>query len=332
FYSKKVEWKGLTGPIQFKEGQRIQFKLDLIKLKQHSIVKVGEWTPHNHLNITEPSLFFEAGSMNVTLVVITILETPYVMMHYGKNYTGNERFYGFCVDILENISHEVGFDYILDLVPDRKYGAKDPETGQWNGMVAQLMKYKADLAVGSMTITYARESVIDFTKPFMNLGISILFKVPTTEPTRLFSFMNPLAIEIWIYVLVAYILVSLTIYLLAKLSPIEWRSIHPCDIDHLTISNQFTISDSFWFTIGTLMQQGSDIYPRAISTRIISSIWGFFSLIIVASYTANLAAFLTVERMINPIENADDLASQTEISYGTLESGSTMTFFRVSVG
>ncbi|XP_023163443.1 glutamate receptor ionotropic, kainate 1 isoform X2 [Drosophila hydei] len=258
-------------------------------------------------------------------------ETPYVMMRYGKNYTGNERFYGFCVDILETISHEVGFDYILDLVPDRKYGAKDPETGQWNGMVAQLMKYKADLAVGSMTITYARESVIDFTKPFMNLGISILFKVPMTEPTRLFSFMNPLAIEIWIYVLAAYLFVSLTIYLLAKLSPMEWRSIHPCDVDHLTISNQFTISDSFWFTIGTLMQQGSDIYPRATSTRIISSIWGFFSLIIVASYTANLAAFLTVERMINPIENAEDLASQTEISYGTLDSGSTMTFFRDSM-
>lgn len=39
---------------------------------------------------------------------------------------------------------------------------------------------KADLAVGSMTINYARESVIDFTKPFMNLGISILFKVTQT--------------------------------------------------------------------------------------------------------------------------------------------------------
>ncbi|XP_034478110.1 glutamate receptor ionotropic, kainate 2 [Drosophila innubila] len=330
-YINAVEWKGLTGPIQFKEGQRVQFKLDLIKLKQHSIVKVGEWTPQNHLNITEPSLFFDAGSMNVTLVVITILETPYVMMRYGKNYTGNERFYGFCVDILETISHEVGFDYILDLVPDRKYGAKDPETGQWNGMVAQLMKYKADLAVGSMTITYARESVIDFTKPFMNLGISILFKVPTSEPTRLFSFMNPLAIEIWIYVLAAYLLVSLTIYIVAKLAPMEWRRIHPCDLDNLTISNQFSLSDSFWFTIGTLMQQGSDIHPRAVSTRIITSIWGFFSLIIVASYTANLAAFLTVERMMNPIENAEDLASQTEISYGTLESGSTMTFFRDSM-
>ncbi|KAH8272441.1 hypothetical protein KR044_002068, partial [Drosophila immigrans] len=330
-YINAVEWKGLTGPIQFKEGQRVQFKLDLIKLKQHSIVKVGEWTPQNHLNITEPSLFFDAGSMNVTLVVITILETPYVMMRYGKNFTGNERFYGFCVDILETVSREVGFDYILDLVPDRKYGAKDPETGQWNGMVAQLMKYKADLAVGSMTITYARESVIDFTKPFMNLGISILFKVPKSQPNRLFSFLNPLAIEIWIYVIAAYMLVSLTIYIVSKLSPLEWQYINTCDFDNIKISNQFSLFDSFWFTIGTLMQQGSDIHPKAISTRIITSTWGFFSLIIVASYTANLAAFLTVERMMNPIENADDLASQTEILYGTLESGSTMTFFRDSM-
>ncbi|XP_041674486.1 glutamate receptor ionotropic, kainate 2 isoform X1 [Drosophila eugracilis] len=330
-YLNAVEWKGLTGPIQFKEGQRVQFKLDLIKLKQHSIIKVGEWTPHGHLNITEPSMFFDTGFMNVTLVVITILETPYVMMHYGKNFTGNERFYGFCVDILETISHEVGFDYILDLVPDRKYGAKDPETGEWNGMVAQLMKNKADLAVGSMTITYARESVIDFTKPFMNLGISILFKVPASEPTRLFSFMNPLAIEIWIYVLIAYFLVSISIYVVGKLSPNEWKYIHPCNLDIISIGNQFSLSDSFWFTIGTLMQQSTDIYPRAMSTRIISSIWGFFSLIIVASYTANLAAFLTTERMINPIENAEDLASQTEISYGTLDSGSTMTFFRDSM-
>lgn len=34
--------------------------------------------------------------------------------------------------------------------------------------------------------------------------------------------------------------------------------------------------------------------------------------------------------MITPIESAQDLAEQTEISYGTLEGGSTMTFFRVS--
>lgn len=70
---------------------------------------------------------------------------------------------------------------------------------------------------------------------------------------------------------------------------------------------------------------------QATSTRIVGGIWWFFTLIIISSYTANLAAFLTVERMITPIENAADLAEQQDISYGTLEGGSTMTFFRVSI-
>ena len=70
--------------------------------------------------------------------------------------------------------------------------------------------------------------------------------------------------------------------------------------------------------------------PKAVSTRIVGGIWWFFTLIMISSYTANLAAFLTVERMATPIESADDLADQKDISYGTLVGGSTMTFFRDS--
>lgn len=36
---------------------------------------------------------------------------------------------------------------------------------------------KADLAVAAFTITAEREKVIDFSKPFMTLGISILYRV-----------------------------------------------------------------------------------------------------------------------------------------------------------
>ena len=35
---------------------------------------------------------------------------------------------------------------------------------------------KADLAVAPMTITYTRESVIDFSKPYMSLGNYYTFK------------------------------------------------------------------------------------------------------------------------------------------------------------
>jgi ionotropic glutamate receptor len=51
----------------------------------------------------------------------------------------------------------------------------------------------------------------------MNLGISILFKKNEVQPSELFSFMNPLAVEIWLYILVAYVMVSLTIWIVARL-------------------------------------------------------------------------------------------------------------------
>lgn len=70
---------------------------------------------------------------------------------------------------------------------------------------------------------------------------------------------------------------------------------------------------------------------RSLSGRIVGGVWWFFTLIIISSYTANLAAFLTVERMVSPIESAEDLAKQTEIAYGTLDSGSTKEFFMVGV-
>ena len=70
---------------------------------------------------------------------------------------------------------------------------------------------------------------------------------------------------------------------------------------------------------------------RAASGRVAASAWWFFTLILISSYTANLAAFLTVERMVSPIESAEQLSRQTEIQYGALEGGATKEFFRVKL-
>ena len=50
----------------------------------------------------------------------------------------------------------------------------------------------------------------------------------------------------------------------------------------------------------------------------------------IASYTANLAAFLTVETLERPIESVQDLANQNEIFYGAVVGGSTAGFFAKS--
>lgn len=50
--------------------------------------------------------------------------------------------------------------------------------------------------------------------------------------------------------------------------------------------------------------------------------------IIIASYTANLAAFLTVSRLDTPIESLDDLSKQYKVLYATLDGSSAMTYFQ----
>lgn len=59
---------------------------------------------------------------------------------------------------------------------------------------------EADLAIAPLTITSERERVIDFSKPFMSLGISIMAKKQRQKP-GIFSFLNPLSKEIWVSVI-----------------------------------------------------------------------------------------------------------------------------------
>lgn len=79
--------------------------------------------------------------------------------------------------------------------------------------------------------------------------------------------MNPLAMDIWMYVFSAYVLVSITMFIVARFSPYEWQNPHPCEIENETIENQFSMPNSFWFTIGTLMQQGSDLNPKVVQIQ-----------------------------------------------------------------
>lgn len=62
---------GLTGHIEFNEGKRNNFKLDLLKLKKEELVKVGEWKSGSGINVTDLDAFYETTTTNITLVVMT---------------------------------------------------------------------------------------------------------------------------------------------------------------------------------------------------------------------------------------------------------------------
>lgn len=92
-------------------------------------------------------------------------------------------------------------------------------------------------------------------------GISILYKKPTKAPPSLFSFLSPLSSEVWLYLMGAYVFTSSLLWLIGRMCPSEWNNPYPCIQEPEELENQFTLSNSFWFTIGAIMQQGSEIAP-----------------------------------------------------------------------
>ncbi|TMW44676.1 hypothetical protein DOY81_010241, partial [Sarcophaga bullata] len=80
----------------------------------------------------------------------------------------------------------LNFKYEFQLAPDGKYGAYNKVTKQWDGLVRQLLDGNADLGICDLTMTSARRQAVDFTPPFMTLGISILYVKPESLlPPRL---------------------------------------------------------------------------------------------------------------------------------------------------
>lgn len=69
-----------------------------------------------------------------------------------KALVGNDRFEGFCIDLLKELASILGFTYEIRLVPDGKYGSQD-DKGQWNGMIKELMEHVSWTIIYLLTVT-----------------------------------------------------------------------------------------------------------------------------------------------------------------------------------
>lgn len=71
-------------------------------------------------------------------------ENPYVMAKKSeKELVGNDRYEGYCMDLLKELSNILGFTYEVRLVGDGKYGAQN-DKGEWNGMVRELIDHVSE--------------------------------------------------------------------------------------------------------------------------------------------------------------------------------------------
>ncbi|XP_061714412.1 glutamate receptor ionotropic, kainate 2-like isoform X1 [Cydia pomonella] len=324
--------QGFTGNVEFDDkGKRVNFILHYSKLNNESqFVYVGNWNSTTD-KIEEINLNnVQDVRSNVTFRVVTRKEAPYYMV--PKNGDPPK---GYVIDLMDEIFKHIrekehpGWFHVVD-DPGLKVGGPIEGSRRWSGLIGEILEHKAHFAVSDLTITSERNAVVDFSIPFMSLGISMLFKVDPPPDPDMFSFVNPLSTDVWLYLAVVYIITSLVLLICARMSQEDWVNPHPCDRNPKELQNIWSLYNCMWLTMGSIMTQGCDILPRGAGSRWIAGTWWFFAMIVTASYTANMSTFMSNNRRSNNIENAKDLSEQTAVSYGAMLNGSTHKFFQSS--
>lgn len=272
-FMKIQEYDGITGNVRFNvdltRTPRKQFQLEILYYFRYRFRRLGTWdttdkVKYDSTESESDSQMYETIS-NKTFKIVVKYGTPFLKKKEAEEgilLEGNERYEGYVVDLINEMRKDLGFKYILEVIPDGQYGSLDPNTKKWNGLVKHLLELKADLAVADLTVTYERKTAVDFTMPFMNLGIGILFTKPPKKPTNLFSFLDPFTVEVWIFTALSYLSISVFVFILSRINNDDWESSHPCNQEPEEVESIWGILNCVWLCMGSIMGQGCDILPK----------------------------------------------------------------------
>ncbi|XP_026871567.2 glutamate receptor ionotropic, NMDA 2A isoform X2 [Electrophorus electricus] len=336
------------------DGYQVNPKLVVIVLNtEKEWEKMGRWENHS-LILRFPvwpryNSFGDTDADENHLSIVTLEEKPFVIVddvdiltgtcmrnsvpcrkHLKDNSTGGTYIKqcckGFCIDILKKIARNVKFTYDLYLVTNGKHGKKINNV--WNGMVGEVVYKKAVMAVGSLTINEERSEVIDFSVPFVETGISVMVSRSngTVSPS---AFLEPFSASVWVMMFVMLLIVTaIAVFLFEFISPLGFnRNLAQGKDPH---GPSFTIGKAIWLLWGLVFNNSVPVQnPKGTTSKFIVSVWAFFAVIFLASYTANLAAFMIQEEFVDQVTGLSDRKFQSPYSFsppfrfGTVPNGST---------
>lgn len=300
----------------------------------------SEFLPPHHVSRRDTSSTLRGAELRIA----TILSPPY--MNITTDSYGQQHPTGFIPDLLFKLSRRLGFSHKFIFVD--KYGFYDNTTQQWTGMIGELVKHDRDptqgahMAAAAITITADREKVVNFVKPFQNLGFSVVIKRPevpgadreNSSPFT-FSIFQPFEPVLWALIILSVIVVGLFLWLMNMYNPYEWAGRYGLGLADKQQSEYFNLAGSMWFVFTTLQWQGFEKAPRSLASKFLGCIWFAFVSIVLVTYTAGIVNHLFWASMVhrNPSNRAPfvDLAhliNSKEYKYGVIRNGQTHRYLR----
>ncbi len=169
------------------------------------------------------------------------------------------------------------------------------------GLIDGVSGGKYDAAVAALTVTAARERVIDFTEPFYSTGLGIAVPaggeaswIPIIRTMTSFGFAQAVAALIGLAVVF-----GLMVWLFERRHN-----------EHFSGGVRQGLSTGVWWSAMAMTQRHSgDFGPRTLPGRIVAIVWMVGSIIAIAVFTASITSVLTVKHLQGSVHEIGDLSS-----------------------
>lgn len=224
------------------------------------------------------------------------------------------------MDLLENVAQELEFGFQLYIVADGLFGTrvvsrkrvkKDVDKAflnykfkrdggvkpdqyeeeeievKWNGIIGDLVSGAAHMSFAPLSVSSVRSEVIDYSVPYFFSGVSLLAAPRQKSEIPLMAFLLPFSPELWIAIFTSLNITAIAVAIYEWLSPF---GLNPWGRQR---SKNFSMSSALWVMWGLLCGHLVAFKaPKSWPNKFLINVWGGFSVIFVASYTANIAALI----------------------------------------
>ncbi|CAM1297289.1 Uncharacterised protein g1764 [Pycnogonum litorale] len=242
------------------------------------------------------------------------------------------KYEGYLANILHLLQDIYNFTYTISESPDKAYGVWN--NGKWNGVIGELVTKRADIALVTLDYQGHRAAAVDYlSTPVLYHSAKMIFRKPAYSSTDFYlhpwrtMYIKPFEATVWMFMLFTTVLCALVLTLI-ELS-YETTGSGPANTlkPYNTFTNPF---DNLMYMYQTIVQQGWDVTPDRIPSRVVVISFTIYSIMMYAGYAGVLVSHFVVSGPPKPFESLSDLASNSLYKIGTVDNTSHVSFFRDS--
>ena len=205
----------------------------------------------------------------------------------GKNTT---KYTGYIPDLIDLLQAKIGFIPTIHLAPLNQ---------SYTDLIKASVGGPYDLIIGDVTVTASRRELVEFSSAIFDNSLRIIMRKSPDVNYDLLSFLKPFSRNLWLLILGACIYAGLLLCILEREDNKELQ-------DRSIVSQ---IVKSLWYSFGNIVGYGVEYNVTTASGRLLTVGLYILSLILVASYTANLVSDLTIAKSKDIISGLDDIKS-----------------------